>query len=65
VCTALPDIRAEVLRSTASSDEIWSEWVMTGTKPDGSAQVFRGMVMMDTRDGLIAHTRFYVQPADS
>lgn len=65
LCADLPDIKAEILRSTADGPEIWSEWVMRGTRHDGSAQVFRGMVLLDIADGLIAHSRFYVLPADS
>lgn len=61
----LPDIKAEVLRSTADVAEIWSEWVMRGTRQDGSPRVFRGMVLLDITDGLIAHSRFYLLPAES
>ncbi len=65
MCADLPDIKAEVLRSAVDGAAIWSEWVMNGTRGDGSPQVFRGMVLLDTADGLIAHSRFYLQPAES
>lgn len=32
----LPDIRAEVLRRATADTELWSEWEMVGTAPDGT-----------------------------
>ncbi|MFD9595542.1 nuclear transport factor 2 family protein [Kitasatospora sp. NPDC059973] len=58
----LPDIRAEVLRRAATNGELWSEWEMAGTAPDGTQAVMRGPVIMTTRDGRIDWTRFYLSP---
>src|SRR5215831_8035322 len=37
IFSALPDITARVLRSCSSGEAVWSEWEMTGTRPDGAA----------------------------
>ncbi|MFC5664440.1 nuclear transport factor 2 family protein [Kitasatospora misakiensis] len=58
----LPDIRAEVLRRATADAELWSEWEMVGTAPDGTRAVMRGPVIMTTRDGRIDWTRFYLSP---
>ncbi|MFB6808507.1 nuclear transport factor 2 family protein [Streptomyces sp. NPDC056387] len=58
----LPDIRAEVLRRATADGELWSEWEMVGTAPDGTRAVMRGPVIMTTRDGRIDWTRFYLSP---
>jgi hypothetical protein len=59
----IPDLRAEVLRWTSNGDVSWSEWEMTGTGPDDSRVILRGVVIADAPDGgPIAHTRFYIEP---
>jgi ketosteroid isomerase-like protein len=58
----LPDLHARVLRRAASGDELWSEWEMTGTDPAGNPAMLCGPVIMTTRDGQIAWTRFYLSP---
>jgi hypothetical protein len=48
MCADLPDIKAEVLRSTVTGAEIWSEWVMTGTRRDaGRKHSARGLSWAD------------------
>lgn len=58
----LPDLQARVLRRAADGDELWSEWEMVGTAPNGEQAVLCGPVIMTTRDGRIAWTRFYLAP---
>jgi hypothetical protein len=59
----IADLRAEVLRWTSAGDVSWSEWEMTGTGPDDSTVVLRGVVIADAPGGgSIAHTRFYIEP---
>jgi hypothetical protein len=62
ILARLPDIRAEVLRRAAAGPELWSEWEMVGTAPDGTQAVMRGPAIMTTREGRIAWTRFYLSP---
>jgi hypothetical protein len=58
----LPDLNARVLRRAAAGAELWSEWEMTGTGPAGAPALLCGPVIMTTRDGRIAWTRFYLAP---
>ena len=58
----LPDLRADVLRRAAAGPELWSEWEMVGSGPDGAPALMRGPVIMTTREGRIDWTRFYLSP---
>jgi ketosteroid isomerase-like protein len=58
--SAVPDITAAVLRAAAGGAEIWAEWEMTGTAPNGVPVAFVGPVVLTTRDGRIAWARFYL-----
>ncbi|MEV1294790.1 nuclear transport factor 2 family protein [Pseudonocardia sp. NPDC049635] len=60
ILARLPDLRARVLRRATAGPELWSEWDMTGTGPDGGAVVLCGPVIMTTRDGRIDRARFYL-----
>ena len=62
ILARLPDIQARVLRRAADGGEIWSEWEMTGTDPTGNPALLCGPVIMTTRNGQIAWTRFYLSP---
>src|SRR5664279_3034738 len=37
----VPDVTAEVVRSAADGNTVWSEWEMRGTRPDGSTHLMR------------------------
>src|SRR5215470_12246115 len=45
IFTFLPDITARVLRSCSDGEAVWSEWLMTGTRPDGATQQMAGVVI--------------------
>jgi ketosteroid isomerase-like protein len=62
IFTAIPDIRAQVLRSAVNGDEVWSEWEHRGTRRDGSAHVMRGVVIFGVGGGLLVWARFYLEP---
>jgi SnoaL-like domain len=57
-----PDFQARVLRRAADGDGLWSEWEMTGSDPAGNPALQCGPVIMTTRNGQIAWTRFYLSP---
>lgn len=56
------DFRADVLRTAVDGDEAWSEWEQVGKDAAGEEFVFRGVVVMTVRGGLIDWTRFYLEP---
>ena len=58
----VPDLRAEILRWAVHGDEVWTEWDMSGTRQDGSRQVFRGVAVHEVSGDLIRSTRFYLEP---
>jgi ketosteroid isomerase-like protein len=60
----VPDLRAEVTRSTIDGESAWTEWEMTGTRRDGTAHQMRGVVLFGVRDGLAQWARFYLEPVD-
>jgi ketosteroid isomerase-like protein len=61
----VPDLRADVLRVSREGDAAWSEWEMTGTRPDGSPHLMRGVIIFGLRDGRAAWARFYLEPVDA
>jgi hypothetical protein len=60
----VPDIRARVLRTCTDGDDIWTEWEMGGTRPDGVPQLLRGVIVFSVVSGLLARARFYLEPVD-
>ncbi len=61
----VPDLKAELLRSTWAGDEVWTEWLMHGTSTDGSPFEYRGTAIWGLRGDRIAWGRLYfgvVQP---
>jgi ketosteroid isomerase-like protein len=64
IFTFVPDLRAEVLRCTVDGDVAWTEWEMTGTRPDGTAHHLLGVVLFGVRNDLACWARFYLEPVD-
>lgn len=60
----VPDVRAEVIRTALDGDTIWSEWEMTGTRPDGSAHRMRGVIVFGVTGATASWARFYLEPVD-
>lgn len=65
IFAAVPDLRAEVLRSATRGAEVWSEWEMLGTRADGSAHHLRGVVVIGVAGDVAAWARFYLEPVDA
>ena len=60
----VPDINAEVVRSTTAGDTAWSEWDMSGKRIDGSPFRMRGVAIYGVVDDQAAWCRFYLEPVD-
>ena len=58
------DLRATVVASSVTDDEVWSEWEMRGTRPDGSLHLMRGVIIFGVADERISRARFYLEPAE-
>lgn len=65
IFAAVPDLRAELLRTAVDGATAWTEWEMTGTRSDGTAHQMRGVVVFGVRDGLAQWGRFYLEPVDA
>jgi ketosteroid isomerase-like protein len=60
----VPDVSATVLASVVDGDTVWSEWEHSGTRPDGSNHLMRGVIVFGVRDDLASWARFYLEPVD-
>ena len=65
IFTFVPGITARVLRSCADGDVVWSEWDMTGTRPDGSEHHMAGVIVFGVRAGQFSWARFYLEPVEA
>lgn len=59
-----PDIHMRVVRATADESVIWSELELSGTRPDGTPHLLRGVVIFGVENGLTAWARFYLEPVE-
>jgi ketosteroid isomerase-like protein len=64
IFTFVPDVRADVLRWAEHGADLWSEWEMTGTRPDGSAHHMRGVLLFRLSGTRAASARLYLEPVD-
>lgn len=62
---AIPDFHAELVRSVADGEVVWSEWIWRGTHGDGSRVHLRGVTIFGVPDGRIAWGRLYMEPVDA
>jgi ketosteroid isomerase-like protein len=62
IFSVIRDLRAEVLRVAVDGDTVWSEWEHSGTRPDGSPHVMRGVVIFGVTNGVANWARFYLEP---
>ena len=58
------DLRAEVTSHVIDGGRIWSEWDMTGTRPDGSSHHMAGVIVFDVADGQARRARFFLEPVE-
>jgi ketosteroid isomerase-like protein len=65
IFAGVPDIRADVVRTSVSGDVVWSEWEMRGTRPDGTPHLMRGVIVFGVTDGRASWARFYLEPVDT
>jgi hypothetical protein len=61
----LPDITAHIRAAVIDGDEIWSEWEMTGTRPDGKTETLRGVIIFGVTADRMDSSRFYLEPVDA
>ena len=60
----VPDLRALVSRTAVDGETLWTEWDISGSRPDGTAFLMRGVVIFGIADDEIASARFYLEPVE-
>jgi hypothetical protein len=60
----LPDLKATLVRSAESGNEVWAEWELAGTRRDGVPQVLRGITVLGVEEDVAHWARFYLEPVD-
>jgi len=58
---ALPDFRAEMVRSAVDGDNLWIEWRWIGTRADGTRLDARGACIFGVHAGRLAWGRLYME----
>lgn len=61
---SVPDVHAAVLGAAVNGPDIWSEWEMKGTRPDGTQHFMRGVIVFGLRGGRAESARFYLEPVE-
>lgn len=62
---SIPDLRAEILQSAVDGSTAWTEWVMVGTRRDGTEHHMRGVMIFTAANGFLASVRFYMEPVEA
>lgn len=65
ILAAVPDLLPVLVRSCTDAHTTWAEWDWSGKKPDGSLLLLRGVTVLGIADGLIAWSRFYLEPVET
>jgi ketosteroid isomerase-like protein len=64
ILRAIPDVQARVFRSATHEGSVWTEWEMSGTRPDGGKHLMRGVFIFGVSDGLLRWGRMFLEPVD-
>jgi hypothetical protein len=64
IFASVPDFRADLLRSAADGDTVWSEWHFRGTQSAGGTLDMAGVIVAGIRDDRIAWARLYLEAVE-
>jgi len=62
---AMPDLRCRVLARAVDGNDVWSQWEMRGTRPDGSQSQTAGVIVFTVVAGRAQRVRFFLEPVDT
>ncbi len=65
ILAGVPDLRAELVRSTVVADMVWAEWDWTGTRRDGQPHHMAGVTIQGVEGDAIAWVRFYMEVVEA
>lgn len=60
----MPDLSARILATAGADETVWTEWEMSGTRGDGTAQLMRGVIIFGVTAGRFTSARFYLEPVE-
>jgi ketosteroid isomerase-like protein len=64
IFAGVPDIEADVVRSSVDGGSAWTEWEMRGTRRDGTPHLMRGVSIFGVGDDEFTSVRFYLEPVE-
>jgi ketosteroid isomerase-like protein len=64
IFAAVPNLEAELVDSAITSETVWTEWEMRGTRRDGAPHLMRGVSVFKVGDGEFTSVRFYLEPVE-
>jgi ketosteroid isomerase-like protein len=64
IFAGVPDIEADMLRSSVNGASAWTEWEMRGTRRDGVRHLMRGVSIFRIGDDYFTSVRFYLEPVE-
>ena len=62
---AVPNLHAELLRSTEQGEVVWAEWHWHGTRRDGTPLDMRGVTLFGVRNDRIVWGRLYMEETET
>lgn len=65
ILSLVPDLHSESIRLFSDGDVVWNEFEHSGTRPDGTPHLMRGVNIFGVEDGLIAWGRLYMAPVEN
>src|SRR5690242_9232417 len=60
----IPDLTSRVLATAVDGDTVWSEWEMSGHRPNGTVHLMRGVIIFTVENEKATRARFYLEPVD-
>jgi hypothetical protein len=60
----VPDIKAQLLRSSVDGGQVWTELEMAGTRRDGAQFLMRGVIIFEVVNDGVESARFYLEPVE-
>ena len=64
IFAGVPDIEADVVRSSVDGNAVWTEWEMRGTRRDGVRHLMRGVSIFEMGASQFSSVRFYLEPVE-
>jgi ketosteroid isomerase-like protein len=64
IFAAVPDIRAEVVAVAFDGDTAWTQWVMRGTRADGSGHHVAGIIVFEIAGDTARRATFCMEPVE-